>query len=644
LTGRIECKLTAITPLFVADAEGVEEDANHKGHYHYRFFRYEDQPALPATSLRGVIRSVFEAVTNSCFGIFNADKRLSYHLQPGEALKLIPARVVQEKDNWYLELLPGATPVAVGQRPSGPQYAAWVRAYNPIQSSRTVRNAPNSDYSRRPTLSLKGWEHNEPCQALIEKVQHPRRRFTFWNVVALAKPGASLPRPTAGQRVVQGYICITNQNIENKHDERVFFHAGGSPVRIPLLPEVRKRYDELISDYQERHADEVKKRKHPGVPQGKDPAFSWFIYERTNRDHKLRDGDLVYAMLQQSPHGPYLDFIVPVSVPRVGYDQTIGERLDPRVPPEESLRHTCIQYNELCPACRTFGWVRPDAPRDTDVPVAYAGRVRFHHGKLTSSAGTLEEEILAILSTPKPTTTRFYLRPADGGKPRDGREDERVGYDQSGHQQLRGRKFYRHHGEQLAQQEYGRAGDKQDDQNRTIHGAQMPGSTFKFSVDFENLTPVELGALIWSLELEGWHHRLGMAKPLGFGSATVEVTELETIDLETRYTSLDAGWETRLEEREGYIQAFKAAMEERYGKPFEKLDNVRDIQALLAASPDLPVHYPRSSRIPDPEGKNFEWFMGNKRGGRNAGPRIELPLAEDDTEGLPLIDKRGQKV
>lgn len=644
LTGQLKCKLTTITPLFVADTEEVIADPEHPGHYNYRFFQYGGKPAIPATSLRGAIRSVYEAATNSCYAIFDADKRLSYRLQPGEALKLVPARAIEKNGTWHLELLPGDTRLAIGQPPQGAQYAAWVLAYKPMRASGTVRNVPNSDYARRSAVSLTGWEHNEPCQAIVEKVKHPRRGFEFWNVVALAKPGASLPRPTGSQRLIQGYMCVTNQNIDNKHDERVFFYTSKSPVQIPLGNEERKRYNELVADYQERHADEVNKRSHPDRPQGRDPGLSWFTYQRLHEENKLHNGDLVYAMLKQDTRGVYLDFIVPVSVARLGYDQTIGERLDPGMPTEESLSHTCQKYDALCPACRVFGWVHQDAPADTDVPVAYAGRVRFSYAQKLSG-DVIQEEILAVLSTPKPTTTRFYLRPVNNERPRKDREDGEVGYDASARQKLRGRKFYRHQGAQLAAREYRRAGRIKNDQNRTVREIQAPDSVFEFSVNFENLTPVELGALLWSLELEGWHHRLGMAKPLGFGSVKIEIEALEIVNPETRYSSLDSGMSPcTTDQKVGYIDQFERAMAARYGKDFINLDNIRDLKALLAESPQIPVHYPRASREPDPEGRNFEWFMGNKRSGRDAGPRIELPLAVDDHEGLPLIDKRGEEI
>ena len=655
LTGKLKCQITVQTPLFISDSHAVRfktvrERGKEKEHPIYRFFEYKKKPAIPASSLRGTIRSVFEAATNSCFSVFAGHKRLSYHLPPHEALKLVPARVIYDdkNDKWYLDILNGTTPVVVGSKPRGLQYAAWVMQYSPpLWPSRTHARAPKTPYSARKPVSLAGCKHGDECQALIEEVEHPIRHFKFWNVVQITHLSAAPLKPhKPGQRVVAGYLCITNQNIENKHDERFFFCGTGSPVRIPLPKQARDYYRELVEDYQERHSDDVDKRrkrreKNPSVPppdqrEGKSAAFSRFILNPKEVD--LRDGALVYAMLGRTGHTGRVDFIVPVSVPRVGYDQTIRDRL------YSDLRK-CSSYDQLCPACRVFGWVYgtgdPKEPKlDASERAAYAGRVRLTHGVKKQITGTFAAT-LAILSSPKPTTTRFYLRPPDGS-PRDGLDDHQVDYSKAAGQQLRGRKFYRHHGDKLSEQEFSSPGNEQTDQNRTVKGIVQPQSTFEFDLEFENLAEVELGALLWSLELDGWHHRLGLGKPLGFGSVTIEVEEMRLLDPIQRYGEFKAGWNNALERKEDYIAAFQEAMVGWYSDgdgDFYELDNIRDLKALLAESPDLPVHYPRSTEYPQPEGKNYEWFVGNKR---KDGPRIALRLATEDTGGLPVVDKFGK--
>ncbi len=656
-TGKIKCKITVQTPLFISDSHAIEtetvrERGKEKEHPLYRFFEYEGEPALPASSLRGMVRSVFEAATNSCFSVFTGHKRLSYHLPPHEALKLIPARVIHQDGEWHLDILNGTTPLVVGEKPGETQYAAWVMQYMPLWRSRTRDRRPDAPYSKRKHVSLAGFGHGDKCQALVEEVEHPLRHFRFWNVVKIAPPDASPLKPRGShQRLVTGYLCITNQNIENKHDERLFFCATGTPVRIPLPKPVSKHYKQLIEDYQERHTDDVERRRKrykkdpsvppPNQPEGKTPAFSRFILDP--EETKLKHGALVYVMLERVGQAGRLQFIVPVSVPRVGYEQTVGDRLDPDASLDESWLHKCRDYDRLCPACRVFGWVYgtgdPDEPKlDVDKRAAYAGRVRLTHATpVDGKVHQYDEDItLSILSSPKPTTTRFYLHPMEG-VPRDGLEESQVDYSKSARQRLRGRKFYRHHGDQLSEQEFASPNGKQSDQNRTVKGVVKPGSVFEFDLEFENLSEVELGALLWALELDGWHHRLGLAKPLGFGSVTLKVVEMETLDFVQRYEQFKSGRDSE-SDKDTYIKAFQEAMKARYGGNFYDLDNIRDLKALLAELPDLPIHYPRSTPQPQPEGKNYEWFVGNKR---KDGQRLVLRLATEDTEGLPLVDKYG---
>ncbi len=657
LTGRITCEVEAVTPLFISDSHAVKGGVGE--HRTYRFFQVEGQPALPASSLRGMVRSVFEAVTNSCLVAIDKDA-LSYHLESSRSPWLVPARVERDGENWRLRLLTGTTPLQIEspdkKNPAGMQYAAWSASYWPINPSKTLKNSDSEkrklsnkqmairqsfiqrtrNYVRNPD----GIRHGEECYALLERFQHPHPRITFWNVVEIRRNRSDLPIPGENQRIERGWLCVTNQNIENKHSERFFFRAQDNnigPEVIELPEKVRKAYEALIRDYQDRHREAVQKRlarkQPPGQPVDKEAGFSRFVYQYDERE--LRGGELVYAMLEGTVESPRVKFIVPVSVPRVSYEHSVGDLL-----PE--FLHRCKDYDALCPACRVFGWVRESAEGlAKDASTAYAGRVRFSHGILTYNAEEPLETTLSILSTPKPTTTPFYLLNKDG------RPDPTVTYDTQG-ARLRGRKFYRHHGT-ANPAEYQR--DDKSDQNRTVRGALQPGTKFTFTVDFENLNPLELGALLYALELEdGLFHRLGYAKPLGFGSVKVTVCQVQILDWDARLRSLEpeAGWQT-IEQAQckQYKEEFLTCMRNHFGDLFEEV--LADLRALLGTPPELPIHYPRPTRRFDPNHPQFEWFMGNKRRierrGREDLPEpVALPLARDDVKGLPLIDKQGKEV
>ena len=674
LTGRIECSLEAITPLFVSDSEGVTGNDKHRT---YRFYRRNGALAIPGSSLRGMVRGLFEAATNSCMIHLAGDVRLTRHTTTQESLALVPARVVKMADSETglgLDLLTGNTDLAPGKKPNGPQYAAWLGRYIG-ETLRDSRNVPgNHCYGRRQNLDVSAYRDkpNQPLWALLRPYQHPERNFQFFAVQALAAGKADLPKPNAAAHEIvgEGYLHITNQNIENKHDERFFFRADGR-ARQPLVPipqsgrePVKQRYKELIEDYQDRHADDIRGRVRAGL----DPALP----DRSNgnpRKHRaglsahildprakgLKEGDLVYVQLNEARE---CKFIGPVSIPRIAFRDRIADRLPHRFGDERRLDlpgnlAPCDDLNHLCPACRTFGWVRPGSDHEAarqnqpkqDGPAAYAGRLRFGEAHIEKDNGTLPPTPLAILSTPKPTTARFYLEHRTAGDQstpsRDSTWPEQSAvhaYDE-GMNRLRGRKFYRHH-PMAVEQEYRRAQGRADDQNRTVADALKPGARFRFQIDFENLAALELGALLWSLDLDGRGcHRLGYGKPLGFGSVRLKVETIDLLDAAARYQSVEpnAGWVDARHRKDQWAGGFKDALAAVYpegANGFDGLPNIVDLMTLLTApAPGLPIHYPRTGPISDPEGKNFEWFMGNKRVG------LVLPSPPDD-EGFPLLDRR----
>lgn len=615
LSGTIECEIKVLSPLFVSDSTPhyASEADRKKGHKTFRFFHYDfgagPEPALPASSLRGMVRSVFEAVTNSCYVHFEYNKRLSYHLPAAEALKLVPARAEKdEHGHWRLRLLPGTARLIVDERPSK-LYAARVERYKALAPGRKRRQERGAKPSKPNPVGLKGLQHGDLCFALAEELSFP----PVWNVIKLARTREELlPEQDSRQKIFEGYLCLNNQNIEAKRFERFFFRAGqhtNEPEFITLPDDVREKYGELIQDYQSRHADRVKKWRRDGKDPAcvriegdiKEAAFSRFILAESCQ---LQEGDLVYAMLSGSVQAPTVKFIVPVAVPRVSYERKVAQLLD-------SHLWKCSDYWHLCPACRMFGWVygrdQEDKVLNNDQITAYAGRVRFEHARLLAGqqVKALPPVTLSILSTPKPTTSRFYLKPRDG-KPRPGQDDHQAGYDNPDNI-LRGRKVYRHQGHSGDQtywcdqnREYHSA--TKSDQNRTVEGALLPGTQFEFKLEFENLAPVELGALLWSLQMEGTQsHRLGYAKPLGFGSIHITIRQVSVIDPSERYgDALGNGKQTLTpSKREALIVQFKQAMSRVYGQPFEELPHVQDLLVLLGEpDPSLPVHYPRPTREP----------------------------------------------
>lgn len=616
LTGKITCTLTTETPLFISDAEEIGKELCENGDEHktYRFFQHEaveHRYLLPASSLRGMIRNVFEAATNSCMAIFDYEKRLQFRVETKFAnnikksvgvVSALAKEALADEPEWPGEIVLCKT--------------AEVPAYYGDGRDVLKKKSDGSEW-------LSG-------DRAIARVEYRAKRI---RVLALFEPNSEPAKKIDEYasddepEYVEGWLKITGMSEGTLKKNEIFifdprYNEKEQIVRFGFA--AQKEYNEVLQTQLELE----------GLPEKPRPA-------------KLKRGHLVYVFMRAGS-------LHRVQIPRLPYANKIADLLD---------NHACNKYDALCPACRTFGWVHRPTENEASKrgkEIAYAGRLHFSHGRLQHPAKkTINQEIpLAILSSPKPTTTSLYLLDQNG-KP-----SFNVDYDTEG-ARLRGRKFYRHHGSKLNAQEYTRPNGKQDGQNRTVKEVLDRDNKFTFTIDFTNLAPIELGALLWALEMKYQNaagqeqqlcHRLGFGKPLGFGSVTVNIGHLEVLSPQKRYSSLDqTGWSpiTRDDWNENYIVPFQAAMEARYGGEFYSLENIQDLKALLSDSKQCDhIHYPRppykdapdkDATKPDPAGKQFEWFVGNKK--RNAKKfhfnAFPLPLAVEDTQGFELIDGDG---
>ncbi|MEM1369690.1 MAG: RAMP superfamily CRISPR-associated protein, partial [Cyanobacteria bacterium P01_H01_bin.15] len=95
-TGRIGVQLKVMTPLLIPDAAEMSEDmaTNHKT-FPVRVGS-DGKPYLAATSIKGMLRSAYEAVTNSRLSVFvDHQARLAYRMPAREGTTAKPARVIE---------------------------------------------------------------------------------------------------------------------------------------------------------------------------------------------------------------------------------------------------------------------------------------------------------------------------------------------------------------------------------------------------------------------------------------------------------------------------------------------------------------------------------------------------------------------
>ena len=738
-TGHLPIKLTTVTPLVLPKTEGEERSPiEHQ--------TYDMLDHLPESSLRGMLRSAYEVVTNSRYGCFRNDDRLAYRMRPQEALKLIPAII--ENGNGAGELVARLCPGTSNPTVGGPK-----KLKNGSDQDRAMYAAMLTLYGNRQQQSqcMNGYTPKTGDEVWSEIVLcNHRRGYLYWKASRIW-PKIKHTRPSLGTipkgwshkslykdpktekplvQVVEGRVLITNENMGNKHDERIFFNPS---TTHDVTSDLKKAWRMRIKSYREAHSESDIFQNQPWEKIGNTPgetAWSPHLYQDgKNRDRDrwgrnvhdaidLKPGDMVYARCKFDKKGSIegIEDLFPVMISRELYDDSPADLLDISLKPAASR---C----KSSPADRLFGWVllrKSDQNQESEG--GYKGRIR-----VVCEDGTRPEIIqdfggktlpLAILGQPKPAQGRFYVAEDAKGTPQnDGINKEQAGYNKD--KGLRGRKQYWHHkgleadkaqnywnpsAEDRTQQkrngryqEYRRpdkGGNPQtDSQNRSITGWIKPGTVFKVSLYVQNLQPEEVGALLWLLSLpKDRYFKLGYGKPLGFGSVRMEIDEERCVsgclplgtgeDWKDYYAAFDASPPATLDKdrRNNCIEKFKTGMVAAYNPPpaRDETDEGREdqktspqrltsfadlkhiplktipedreqlaaqrfndlpfisgfLQVLTGPQKDAPIHYPRRDCKPNPEGKNFEWFVDNEKGAK-----VVLP-AVTDAKGLPYKPRR----
>ncbi len=683
-SGRISVYMKTVTPLLVLDTESFT--VNDKEHRTYSIkTKPNGEPHIAPTSIKGMLRAAYEVVTNSRFGIFTGhDDKLAYRMAASDGIKAIPARVTDDGKN--IQLLGGTT--AIGDQ-RGILHAAWLPRY------------------RSGLTNLPEVPHGTRVNAWLEKIQHPRPLFAYWEVRAISPADEPSPeRPSSAQngelREITGWVFVTNKNMGNKHDERVFFSAGNRTSITKSLTEELKRYwRDVIKSYRDAHDDKElfdrrgndRQQVGPDCYIDKEPgktAWSPHIYEgRKNypgNRYELEPGSLCYAHVDGQKN---ITALFPVSIARGLFQEAPDKLLCNDHKPADKL-------GKLSPADRVFGWVAQsgDGNRRDDYG-AYRGNLRVGPVSCKQDGQEAIEEFdrplpLGILAAPKPQQGRFYLenQGKDGATPITS-DIEKSEFYSSG-QTLRGRKVYLHHASlpdnywdpawndkeprggrfqeyRLPDGESSKPDGGTSDQNRSITGWIRPDVSFQFTLDVKNLSDVELGALVWLLNLpEGHMHRLGYGKPLGFGSVQLSI-DWQATKLckggEAKSTSeqtWSAYWKSLGDgssgaglsddtllpaEPEEAIEATVNSFKETVtgtgaGEEFEEVSFIRAFLAVSRGNSSMRVHYPRvrkDNSPPPPDPESFRWFTENEKSGN----RKSLPLPSSD-EGLPYYKVDGR--
>lgn len=680
LSGRLDVSLELRTPLIIPDGA---HPRNVQGHNIYRFMRSlrpdgsrnREEPMIPGSSLRGMIRSVYETVTNSCLPFLANDKPMSQRVPLFGALKN-RGLLGYDGKKWVLY----KTKAELEETVVVPVYEANGAYY--AESLERVREWKDNWKTDRGTGDFirDGNGNCQPRYGIMNCLDRIEEALPELEV----SPGKKLLFPAVFEKHVDrtvnikvGDQCLA-QNVKEEICRYLFVKADGSAVEnkpadlidgkkwlqynvpvktdqiyhIAYLEKAEPEYEWPASSAKgnksaertdDRCAEAYKKLRSALVRDGA---------ERYGRDGRRQNNqtnrDCNFALeraLESACLTP--EKLVPVYYFAVEHEadggkekivylsgSAIGRIAQRRKWAEIMAGHTPCQ-DRLCPACLLFGSKEKGGLR---------GRVRFADAFLKDPSRAdenMEQRTLQILGEPRWTAFEFYLRKPDAdatywnfdfyGKAKT--EEKNGKTEPAGTEYFhlekatpRGRKMYWHRGSAAPDDR------RTSKMNQTME--VLKEGTFTFRVYFDRITRTQLQDLVWTITLgenlpDGHYlHKLGHGRPLGYGSVKLTVTggEVRTLRREEGTDELLY----RLKPLEEYVPLLKNG-ETAQGADTRIDGNLKKNVLKMCDSGGLAaphkIDYPRLR----PYGPIYEWFSQNRK---NADTLKTLPEPLDQDHVL----------
>lgn len=604
-SGRLAVVATVTTPVLLPDPMTASFDKS--GHVTYGIARVGNEVVVSPTAIRGPLRSLFEAITNSRLGVSTDwSSPLAHRMTAGQARNVRPCRLHENPDgSWSAEVFA-----------ENARDVAFLPMYGNGRDG--VPRSTRSDEALKQGV----YEHAAEVTVKVK-------------TVALDRGGTVQYVDPNGPSECTGIVFMSGPNAANKRHERVLFPTGG---RAPLAADRFTRYGQLLQDYCDLHEGEDLDAKPPHE------APEWSAHIRDRKRRVVADGHLCFALLSGSK---ILD-LLPVFIGRRLYENAPADLVPPGLQPAAGI-------GELSPADRVFGWVNQQA---NDDGAAFASQVRIPAVHLSAAARVGAPSVdgspvtLAELSSPKPSSARVYAATDQHGTPLPAGSARDDAFGAKGG--LRGRKMY------VAQQpgSWSTTHEKTE-RNRSISEAVLEGSKLHFTVEFRNLSSPELGALLWIVTVLG-RLRIGHGKPLGYGTLNLELDTKQSafsgpssnatgqinphasayLALTGRSASIVADGDEDADGGEvvgtlvsSFVNALSLATKGRH-------------EQILGAA--TVIHFPGTSipvRYPPPfnpkDGGGYEWFVANEveRDKRRPGLSVPAAAAANSGDELALVNR-----
>lgn len=439
------------------------------------FLLPDGTPAIPGSSLRGMIRNVLEIAG---YG---------------------KMRLVDDKRYSVRDLTPGAKKIYREKFANNKSQSGWL-TFNSKDRQWMLTPCQCANVYKDDLTKIKGqWENlltgeiDSSCNVVPEEKRElpsAQAKYEFWQQGGLCvgfdvDSDKKATNVRIGLDRKNGYLIFTGQPNDKKRKEFIFYNENPSQS-FPVPEKIMRDFQHIYQD-SKHHWEYLKKNKL--FPQDRIPVFY------------LTEGGKISSLGLSQMY-------------RLAYLQSVGELID-KV--NDKHRKNSGSDLNLDLAELIFGTVD-----ENDGTGSLKGRVSFSHAVCQTPPPYQQEKCEAILSSPKPTYYPNYIvQNQQEGRLTD--KHYQTYMDPEG--RIRGWKRYPVKtaisvppldADQRASEAWNRLCPLKDK------------LSFRAKLRFHNLRPVELGAVAWCLDWGGnseLRHSIGMGKPFGFGQISIGIDE-----------------------------------------------------------------------------------------------------------------------
>lgn len=503
ICGEIEVTIQPHTPVFIGGQRSSKGELNKPGVVEH--FKIKGVDAIPSTSLRGLLSSTYEMATASAMRGLETETIYTHRMDLGDENPVKPFDFIGKVVKQAGELV----------------VVPWARRPGAVRKDGTLASAKD----------IKGIKTQPPAWERV-KCKNIGPRDVLPNLYRLSDANRSFPPGRENEIRFSG---------EPTSQDQYFAYAPG----------VLKRFHRMADERTEATKDEAGYAVQPYEPLGQKRGGEGAKY-------RVKEGDFLYFDTQD---GKTVSRIALAQVWRDDVRKSLRELFKDKnlLPLDLDWGSPGAARTDLTMVETAFGVVlqargekkKEQAKMKIPFP-AYASKIIVTDAVLANGDNgavnpvVANPEILKVLSAPKPPSPAYYFDPV----PRE-QTYELATFQQirDGNVRPRGRKMYLHlnwdmnktvqpwvsKDPPVGTEHY----KKLADQRKMQVKVQCLGieNRFTFNIKFDNLTQDEFLALCYTLRpTPDFRHKLGMAKPLGLGSVSFNVTAIRGIDRRSRYT------------------------------------------------------------------------------------------------------------